>query len=661
MTNIAYETLDDHGPISKLTPNFSARKTQQQMAAMVYDAFLSQETFIVEAGTGTGKTYAYLVPALLSGLKVIISTGTKTLQDQLYQKDLPLVREALELPVQVAILKGRANYLCSYRLQLARSELAGSHRDLVADVEEIVDWAGRTLSGDIAELNQISEDSRIWPLVTSTVDNCTGQHCSHYDSCYVVKARREAQKADVLVVNHHLLMADMLLRDIGFGELLPGAEAFIIDEAHQLPEVATVFFGETLSYRQLSELIRDMEVEFINAQGKSIEFSKLAEQARKAVNNFRLALGRHFGKQIWDTLKNKPSVKKAFGSLQQILEMLHDFFAEAAVNSKSLQHCASRTDVLLKRLQHICEHDQAQTVCWIDIQASAFVWNLTPVDISQQFQNMIADYDAAWVFTSATLAIGNGFDHFAKQLGLNADAGKQFESPFNYQENALLYLPEIASEPNTEPYIQAIVDKALPIINACNGGIFFLFTSYRALNEAETIIRHRTHKRILKQGEAPRNDLLEKFRLSGEALLLATNSFWEGVDVRGEALSCVIIDKLPFASPSDPLLQARISKVRKEGRNPFMELQLPHAVIALKQGVGRLIRDIDDQGVMMLCDPRLTSKPYGKVFLRSLPEMQQTRSEQDAIGFLQTALSHKIPNDVRESDSKITNATNKIL
>ncbi len=637
MTNTAYESLGAAGPLAAHIKNYSVRKAQQQMAAAVYDALRDTHVLIVEAGTGTGKTFAYLVPAILSGKKTIISTGTKTLQDQLFHRDLPLVQRALGRPLQTAMLKGRANYLCLHRLALAQQNAAVETPRWVTQLQQIQAWAGRTQAGDVAELEQVPEDSPIWPAVTSTTDNCLGPDCDDYQACYVVKARREAQNTDILVVNHHLLLADMLLKETGFGELLPGAEAFIIDEAHQLPEVATAFFGLTLSYRQLNELIRDVEVEYVNAFGTDRSLSEKTEPIRRALNDFRLSLNRRAGRYVWDEVVSRRGVRSAFDRLVVVLSDFCNWVATLHEESEGLKNCAARAAESLKRLQSMADHDQQQYTCWLETQSGTFVWHLTPIDIAQQFQEMVGRHDASWVFTSATLAVGDSFTHFAARLGIETEHLQRYASPFAYEEHALLYLPDGLPDPDQPGYVRAVVQAALPVINACAGGVFFLFTSYRALNQAAQLIEGETDKTMLIQGQAPRRVLIERFRDAGDALLLATSSFWEGVDVRGSALSCVIIDKLPFASPSDPVLQARINRSRKEGGNPFMELQLPQAVIALKQGVGRLIRDVDDTGVMMLCDPRLTRKPYGRVFLRSLPPMRRSRNLEAVLEFVAKA------------------------
>ena len=656
MSGKAYEVLASDGPVAQYVAGFAAREPQQQMAQLIEEVLNhagadeepdllppdqdnndhvegSLHSVVIEAGTGIGKTFAYLVPAILSGQKIIISTGTRNLQDQLYHRDLPLVKKALNSPAKTALLKGRRNYLCHYRLQAARKDMRHTHPFVVDELEQIETWSGRTTMGDVTELEEIPENSVVWPMVTSTVDNCLGQDCPDVKTCHVLKARRRAQQADILVINHHLLFADMLLKDSGFGELLPGAEAIILDEAHQLPDLAIQMFGTGLSHRQLTELLRDIETEVIKTLGKSKDASDHTAPVKKAVQLFKSEISGLKGRQNWVDISGKGSIRKAFEGMCKAVNELQNWLSEVAVESRGLENCYKRCDQILERFDLMSETGEADYACWLEPRSAGFVWYLTPVDIAQQFKSKIERYDAAWVMTSATLAVTDKFDHFIDRLGMSPDRTAQFDSPFDYLHNALLYLPEKLPEPSDPGYTRAIVDKSIDIINQCPGGVFFLFTSYRALNQAHELLKRRCNKPLLVQGSAPRNELLSDFRVHGRSVLLGTNSFWEGVDVRGAALSCVIIDKLPFASPGDPVLQARIELAKKQGKNPFMELQLPQAVINLKQGVGRLIRGVNDRGVMMLCDPRLTSKPYGKIFLKSLPEMQRTTSEKDVDRF----------------------------
>jgi ATP-dependent DNA helicase DinG len=631
----AAECLGADGALASEVPGFAPRPQQQQMASAVEQALSDGEALIVEAGTGTGKTYAYLVPALLSGRKVIVSTGTRHLQDQLFHRDLPTVRSALGVPLKAALLKGRSNYLCPHRLEMTRAEGRLPSRAQVSQLETIYDWSGRTASGDIAEMSSIAEDSAIWPRVTSTADNCLGQQCEHLKNCHVIKARREAQDADLVVINHHLLCADLVLKEEGFGELLPGAEAFIIDEAHQLPETAARFFGVQLSSRQLLELAQDSSNEYINETAELEGLPEVAKQLEKAVAEVRLAMGEGEQRAPWARLANNDSVKESLDALGSSLQLLADALSEQSDRSRGLDNCHQRSLKLLGLFNKTTHEPPENHVHWFETWRQSFRINLTPLDVAENFSSQRQELPSRWIFTSATLSVNGKFEHFARQLGLEAATSLQLDSPFDYQNNALFYLPKDLPEPNSPDFIDTMLDEAERVINASRGRAFLLFTSYRALHSANRRLKSSCDFPLLVQGSAPRNELLERFRELGNAVLLGTSSFWEGVDVRGEALSCVIIDKLPFASPGDPVWQARIDALKARGGNPFMDEQLPHAVITLKQGVGRLIRDINDRGVLVLCDPRLVKKSYGRVFLNSLPDMRRTREFDDVKAFFE--------------------------
>ena len=621
------------GPLARHLPGFAPRAAQQAMAEAVAAVMDERSTLICEAGTGTGKTYAYLVPALLSGKKVIISTGTKTLQDQLFHRDLPVVRKALEVPVNVALLKGRANYVCLHRLALTESEGRLTSRGEVSDLHHLLSWSRRTRSGDIGEVDELAEDAALWPLVTSTTDNCLGQECSRFNDCFVLKARRAAQEADVVVINHHLLLADMALKEEGFGELLPSADAFIIDEAHQLPETASQFFGTSVSGRQLIELARDTVVEHSREAGDMGGLAALAQRLEKAVLDARLTLGAAGRRGAWRELQAEPAVSGGLAQLQTALGELRTALEQAAERGKGLQHCWQRSEMLGERLelfQHVPEDEQVQ---WYETYSRSFSLHLTPLQIGPVFQNHRQRFQAGWVFTSATLAVGKDFSHFSTGLGIEDGRTAQWESPFDFKRNALLYIPNGLPLPAVFHYTAEVVKAALPVLQASGGRAFLLFTSHRALQEAAALLKDKISFPLLVQGTAPRRELLHRFRSLGNAVLLGTSSFWEGVDVRGPALSLVIIDKLPFASPGEPVLQARLESMRRRGGEPFRDYQLPQAVIALKQGVGRLIRDGNDRGILMLCDPRLLSKAYGRTFLASLPSMTHSRDLVDVQRF----------------------------
>ena len=631
MTDYA-EIFGPDGWLASRIEGYSHRPQQQEMAAAVDRILQQRGALVCEAGTGTGKTFAYLVPALMSGLKVIISTGTKNLQDQLFHRDLPRVRESLASPVSTALLKGRANYLCIHRLDNTLVEEIRLTREQLSQLSEIRDWSASTVSGDIAEMSSIPEDASIWPIVTSTTDNCLGQECPAYSKCHLAEARKRAQEADLVVINHHLLCADLALKEEGFGELLPGADCFILDEAHQLPEVASNFFGATLSGRQLQELARDTLVEVHKGAKDVPELIERAEALKKSAGDLRLAFGLEVRRGAWSEVAENPSVERQLALVSECLNDLAEALRAVEGRDKGLDSCKERSELLRQRLLTLqgeaeTEEDELPSIRWFETTRQSFRLNRTPLEISGIFRGVMAQHPAAWVFTSATLAVGGSFDHFSHQLGLDEAETHCWDSPFDYPRQALWYVPKGLPEPNHPDFNRAVSDFSIPILEASRGRAFLLYTSHRALQEAADYLADKIDFPMLVQGTAPRTELVERFRELGNAVLLGTSSFWEGVDVRGEALSCVIIDKLPFASPGDPVLQARIDALRQRGGNPFMEFQVPQAAIALKQGAGRLIRDERDTGLLVVCDPRLINKPYGKIFIRSLPPMTKTQDE----------------------------------
>jgi len=617
------DLLSNDGPLASVIPGFQLREQQQEMLEAVNDAIKNNSTAVIEAGTGVGKTFAYLVPALASGGRVIVSTGTKTLQDQLFTKDLPLVKKALKTDTKIALLKGRANYLCSYRLHRAQSEGRFDDRRSLSHLQRIADWEVITFFGDIAELNSVPRDAEIWQHVTSTADNCLGSDCEDYESCFVVKARREAQEADVVVVNHHLFFADLALKDEGFGELLPSANAVILDEAHQLPEIASTFFSEVLSSRQLLELSRDSLAEALSSASDMPALRDKLGEFDKCVMDLRLAMDKPGLREPWYKIKSKPGIEKGVEDLGNLFEELLQLLEIAAERGKGLESCWERMEIQAQRLKNL-NHPKAGTVQWYETYTRSFSLISTPLDIADTFKKHLESWTCAWVLTSATLAVGKSFDHFTQRIGMESPAELLLDSPFDYWHNALLYAPPNIPEPQNVAFVPSVVEAAVPVIEACEGRTFMLFTSYRALNEAAELLKDEIDYPILVQGESSQADMIKKFRKLGNAVLMGTSSFWEGVDVRGKALSCVIIDKLPFASPGDPVLEARIKSIRESGGNPFGEYQLPQAVIALKQGVGRLIRDDNDKGVLVICDPRIRTKSYGITFLDSLPRVPRT-------------------------------------
>ncbi len=619
------EHLGPTGPLARALPDYAPRAQQQEMAEAVAHAIEDRRALVCEAGTGTGKTFAYLVPALLCGRKVVISTGTRSLQEQLYHRDLPVVRQALASPARLALLKGRANYVCLHRLASALTDIHGARPELRSDLHRVADWAGTTSTGDIAEVSSLPEDAAVWWHATSTVDNCLGQDCPELADCFVLKARRTAIEADVVVVNHHLFFADMALRDGGFGELIPGADAIVLDEAHQIPEVATRFFGNSLSGRQLLELARDTVAAYHQEAGDVPELLERAAVLDKRARDMRLALPSGPGRLAWSDAAGGTSAAGALDGVAEALLNLESGLAPMAERGRDLARCHRRCAELMERLRFMTESLGADYLQWVDVSVRSFTFHATPLDISELFRERQRARKCAWIFTSATLAVEGQFEHFATRLGLDDRDEELWDSPFDFARQALCYLPPGLPEPNARDYTARVVEAAVPVLQASQGRAFLLFTSHRALREAAGQLPNWVDYPLFVQGDGPRTRLLEQFRTTPKAVLLGTSSFWEGVDVRGEALSCVVIDKLPFASPADPLLQAQAQAIRERGGNPFVEHQLPQAVIALKQGVGRLIRDPSDRGVLVLCDPRLRTRSYGRVFRSSLPPVPMTQ------------------------------------
>ncbi|MDQ1814415.1 ATP-dependent DNA helicase [Massilia sp. CCM 9210] len=638
------------GPLAPSVGSFSPRRSQTEMAKSIAQAIADQSTLIAEAGTGTGKTFAYLVPALLWGGKTIISTGTKNLQDQLFLRDIPTVRAALKAPVSVALLKGRSNYVCHYHLERTLQNGRMTSRDDVGNLREISRFIKMTTSGDKAELSKVPENALIWNLVTSTRDTCMGAECQYYQDCFVMKARREAQQADVVVVNHHLFFADVALKDTGVAELLPSANTIIFDEAHQLPDTATLFFGQTVSTSQILELCRDVLAEGLAHARGGPDWAKVVTVVEKAARDLRLTFPQDIMRLSLAQIMPSSEFFPALNTLKEKLAEMIDVLEDQAARAETIEQVRVRAVELAAALDawkqdgirrdapasKVVEGDQA--VLWVEAFSSSLQLHKTPLSIAPIFNNQREGTPRSWIFTSATLAVKNDFKHFSNQMGLTGEPAKTWPSPFNYEQQGLLYVPNGLPEPNSFGYTDAVIDCALPVIEAAGGRTFFLCTTIRAVKQVSERLRDEFAKRgldfpLFVQGERGRTELLDSFRNAGNGVLVGSQSFWEGVDVRGDALSLVIIDKLPFAPPDDPVLAARIDVMEKQGLNGFMHHTLPEAIINLKQGAGRLIRDETDRGVLMICDPRLISKSYGKRVWQSLPSFKRTRLQEDVIAF----------------------------
>ena len=627
--------LGADGPFAEALEGFAPREAQIQMADAVQEAIETGSSLVVEAGTGIGKTLAYLVPALTSGERTIISTGTKTLQDQLYFRDLPLVREALDSSVTTALLKGRGNYLCLHRMQMARTEGRLPSRDAVHELEAVMGWAAQTKDGDLSIAGEVSEESGLMPFVTSTFDNCLGSACPEFEECFVTRARREAQEADIVVVNHHLLFADMAIKQRGFGEVLPGAGTFIVDEAHQAPETASRFFSTTLSTRQLNDLCRDLLAESAEVSGAMGILREPVADCLQRVKEMQAAVAEYLSDRgAWDELVGNAAACGALQGLDLAVAALVAEIPKLEGRARGMDGCIERLRLVQAAFDRLDAAAGEGEVRWYERRGRSFAFHITPLDVASVFDEFRSLVDASWLFTSATLSVRGDFAHFTDRMGLGDAGTLLLDSPFDYENNALMWLPEHLPEPREPNFVPELLDRVVPLLEASGGRAFLLFTSHRSLRQAAELLSKWVSFPLFVQGEQPRSILLERFRKSGDGVLLGSASFWEGVDVIGEALSLVVIDKLPFAAPDDPVIEARSGLLRREGGNPFTGLFLPQAVISLKQGAGRLIRDVKDRGVLVICDPRIRTRSYGPVFLESLPPMKQAASREEAENFL---------------------------
>ena len=634
------QAFAQEGVLAKAIKGFSPRQAQTDMALDVAEAIEQQSSLIVEAGTGTGKTFAYLIPAFLAldpkkPKKIVVSTGTKNLQEQLFHKDIPLIKKALASNAQVALLKGRANYLCNYRLAQYQDSRGQLDAQMLQDLVKVKTWANGTQSGDIGELVNVSENSTIFPFVTSTLDNCLARDCPDYEACHLVRARKKASDADIIVVNHHLFFADLALKDTGFGELIPKAQVMIFDEAHQIGDIASEYFGEAFSSKQLVDLCTDVLQVHRSSLSDVKQLGLAAEKLQKTCQEFRLLFNYDPERGNWREKYKQAQFQQKFANLKIDLDFLYQVIKLCVSRNEAIDNCFDRAVNLLAQYEVMANVEAYGMSFWYETTPRSVVLHQTPLTVSDKFSAVVKESGAGWIFTSATLAVDNSFNHFAQHLGLQDAKQLLLDSPFDYHAQSQLVVPRYLPQANDKNRALKLAELAQPLIKASKGACFMLFTSYRVMHQVAGILAESIDNTLLVQGQMAKRKLLEQFVEQDSAVLLATASFWEGIDVRGDKLTCVIIDKLPFASPDDPLLQARCEDVRRQGGEPFTQIQLPQAVIALKQGVGRLIRDISDRGVMVICDDRLVNKPYGETFLKSLPDMKRSRDINKAAQFLE--------------------------
>ncbi|MFC3120551.1 ATP-dependent DNA helicase [Agaribacter flavus] len=638
MTSVR-QFFGNEGALSKLVKGYAVREPQLDLAESIELAIKDKKTLVAEAGTGTGKTFAYLVPAILSNKKTIISTGTKNLQEQLFSRDLPMVKKAIDKTRKTALLKGRANYLCIHRLSLNGGDHMRLDRQTLSEYQLIKKWSLKTKTGDLGEVSTLKEGASVIPLVTSSVDNCLGKDCKVYEDCYLIKARQQAMKADVVVVNHHLFFADLALKEDGFGELIPQAETIVFDEAHLLPDIASEYFGKSFSTRQMNDLLIDIEKTQKVGLKDADQLSKISLKAQQALSDLRL----HFAVDPERGELDKVFAAKDFNQrLERVEVIVEQLLAAADVHEgrdKDLDRYFERLAEMQSKLLTITNKQQADVSLWYETTKRHLIFHMTPLNISKQFSEIVSKSDTSWIFTSATISVGSDFSHYQQSMGLNHAVTVQLSSPFDYQQQALLCVPRYLPAPSSRDMQQHLIDISYKLIEASKGRVFLLFTSHFMMRSVAKGVVDKYDIEVLVQGDASKQALLDKFVKKRDLPLFATGAFWEGVDVKGEALQCVLIDKLPFAAPDDPLLKARIKDCRDAGGNPFVDIQIPQAVIALKQGAGRLIRDDNDRGVLVICDNRLVNKHYASTFLESVPAMSRTRDLNKVASFLQSLSS----------------------
>ncbi|WP_418609314.1 ATP-dependent DNA helicase [Pseudoalteromonas sp. US3C1013] len=634
MIGIIKQLFSATGPLALSIGGYTPRQPQIDMAVAVEDALKTRSQLVVEAGTGTGKTFAYLAPALKSKGKTIISTGSKALQEQLYHRDLPVLVKALGAAKKTALLKGRANYLCTYRLTQHVAHVPTDDPDVMHQLAMVAKFASETHSGDLADCIGIEEDAKVLPYVSSTADNCLGKECPDFQECYIRKARLKAGDADVVVINHHLFFADMAVKESGFAELMPNADAYIFDEAHQLSEIASDYFGETMSTKKLVDLINDLRAIYRAEIPDMLQLGKSLNKLETSVADLRLQFGVDGSRGDWREKLSNKLICSALHRVISDLEFVYQVLKLCLERSDKIEHPFERVLAFKGQLERVFDTAQTGFSYWYETTRRYLTINITPLNVSAKFALMMKESGSGFVFTSATLSVDNELSHFNASLGLKPKQSMMVDSPFDYENQALLCLPRYLPQSHEDNMPHAIVKLTLELIKSAKGRCFVLFTSYRMMHLVAEGLTTQMDYPVYMQGQMSKRIILEKFTRHGNAVLLGTASFWEGVDVRGSTLSCVIIDKLPFAAPDDPLLQAKMQDCQMQGKDPFAHIQLPQAVIALKQGVGRLIRDNKDKGVLVICDNRLVTRQYGQVFLKSLPPMRRTRSLEDANTFL---------------------------
>jgi ATP-dependent DNA helicase DinG len=621
------------GPLARVLPGYEERPAQRRLSEAVADVLEHGGLLLAEAGTGTGKTLAYLLPAVECERRVVISTGTKNLQEQLVQKDLPILAQALGRELRVAVMKGRANYLCL--LRFASFGKAGSFRRLeeLPIYRAVEDWSTKTETGDRSEVPDMPDTVDFWREVSAASENCIGQSCTLYDACFVTKMRQRALEADVVVVNHHLLCADLAVKDGNYGSVIPPYDTLVLDEAHLIEDVATQYFGVQVSSHKVDELVRDVERELKAASLDARELRAEAEGLRVRAERFFARLSRLRLGRLGPGWMTGAAAEESLGLLQR-LEGMRTALLAVPDRPEPLSGLAARTLALTSEIAFLMRAEADDHVYFVETRGRGVYLRAMPIDVSARLKELLFDELRAAVLTSATLAVDGGFAYLKDRLGIEPSDELLLPSPFRYEEQALLYVPKGMPEPLAPEFVDRAAEEVARLVELSRGRAFVLFTSYANMNAVAERIAGRVSYPLLIQGEAPKAQLLDTFRTTPHAVLLATTSFWQGVDVAGEQLSCVIVDKLPFASPGDPVVAARIERLKSRGQNAFGEYQVPVAVLMLKQGLGRLIRTASDTGILAVLDSRLVRKSYGRRFLESLPPARLVHELTEVARFL---------------------------
>ena len=621
------------GPLAAVLPGYEERASQAALSEAVDRTLRDGGTLLAEAGTGTGKTLAYLLPAVELGRRVVISTGTKNLQEQLVDKDIPLLARALGRDLSVAVMKGRGNYLCLLRFRSFAE--AGNFRrlDEVPIFRAVEHWSGRTSTGDRSEIAEMPDSTEFWRELSASSENCIGQTCSDFDACWVTRMRQRAIEADIVVVNHHLLCADLAVKESSYGEVIPPYDTVILDEAHLLEDVATQYFGVTVSSHRTEDVCRDVERELSAAQLDAREVrSEVAALRHRSERLFKLlATGR--GRRLAADWMSSRVAEEA-GALLDRLEGLCTAILALPERPEPVTGLAARARALKDELAFVLGAKDDSHVYFVETRGRGVFLKAIPIDVSAMLRELLFERVRAAVLTSATLAVDGGFEYIKSRLGIDSAEGLMLASPFDYAEQAVLYVPRGMPDPRSPSFVDRVAREIAALLAHSRGRAFVLFTSYANMSAVAERLAGEVPYPLLIQGEAPKAVVLATFRSTPGAVLLATASFWQGVDVVGDQLSCVIIDKLPFASPMDPVVAARIDRLRNRGGNPFGEYQVPVAILMLKQGLGRLIRSASDRGILAVLDSRLVERPYGQRFLESLPPARLVHDRAAVAGFL---------------------------